>query len=264
MERVLKKTKLSDMRRLLRTCFGNLPYASRVPLEIWRDTIVLEMMDIQTMTVLAQTCRGFWELIEEIRRRNVGIALRYRTCDQIPLARRCLKMCARSGVAEAMFHLGCAKRWGGFGVRSNPENVEWIQKAAEHGSYAAMVVYVDYLIKQETTIDLSYWTEKILSCGDNLALGLYYNDIENDYKKAEPFLKKSAQEGNAYAQHQLGVLYWYEYYSPNKHMTGTYWIQRAAGQGHFEAQMQLSCFSGAPDDDSEKTYWRKKMIKQLK
>jgi hypothetical protein len=114
MERVSKLKKMSDTRRLLRLCFTRLPPASQVPLEIWRDNVVLET-DLPTMTLLAQTCKAFWELVEEIRRCNVRVALVYRQYDQIPLARRCLKMCAHNGVAEAMFHLGytrilcCAK-----------------------------------------------------------------------------------------------------------------------------------------------------------
>lgn len=229
MERVSKLKKLNDTRRLLRLCFTCLASASQVPLEVWRDNIVLET-DLPTMTLLAQTCKAFWELVEEIRRCNVRVALVYRQYDQIPLARRCLKMCARNDVAEAMFHLGYAKMYGGFGFDYDECKINWIQQAALSGkSYIAMAVYAQ-CFKESDPSTFNYLMKQVLSSNDNLALG-YYHYANSDFKKAFPFLEKSAKEGNEYGQ------YWFA--SVNKRER-TYWLVRAAKQRFYNALVDIN------------------------
>lgn len=228
MERVSKSKKLSDTRRLLRLCFTRLPPATQVPLEVWRNNVVLET-DLRTMTLLAQTCKAFWELVEEIRRCNVRVALVYRQYDQIPLARRCLKMCARNGVAEAMFHLGYAKRYGGFGVGYSEHNNKWIGKAAQAGSYIAMAIY-GHCFKRSNPSIYNFWVEKVIASNDALALG-YHFYANCDLKKAFPFLEKSAKEGNEHGQ------YWFSQVSKQEK---TYWLTRAAEQGFYKAMCDLS------------------------
>jgi TPR repeat protein len=246
MERVAKLKKLSDTRRLLRLCFTRLPSASQVPLEVWRDNVVLET-DLCTMTMLAQTCKAFWELVEEIRRCNVRVALVYRQYDQIPLARRCLEMCAYNGVAEAMFHMGYSLTRGGFGVVNNNYNTEWIQKAAEAGSYIAMALHATYGPEDE----FKYWIDRVLSSNDNLAIGYYYLYASSDVKKALPFLEKSAKEGNEHGQYWLFDFYLQRgYVQPEEYM----WLEKAAKQGLYTAQNSMGCTY---------SYWAKRSEKQL-
>ena len=250
MERVSKLKKLSDTRCLLRLCFTRLPSASQVPLEVWRDNVVLET-DLRTMTLLAQTCKAFWELVEEIRRCNVRVALVYRQYDQIPLARRCLKMCARNGVAEAMFHLGYAKMYGGFGMSYHKYNTYWIEKAAEAGSYIAMVMYGH--IKYNTN---NYWYQEALSSKDNLACGYYFLRVfpSNDrYEKARLHLEKSANEGNEFGQYWLSECN--RKLSHEMEITNDKWMNRAAKQGLFAAQAHIGKYD---------YYWIKRAKKQLK
>ena len=238
MERVAKLKKLSDTRRLLRLCFTRLPSASQVPLEVWRDNVVLET-DLPTMTLLAQTCKAFWELVEEIRRCNVRVALVYRQYDQIPLARRCLEMCAHNGVAEAMFHIAYSELMGGFGImfRLSPQS-EWLQKAAEHGSFIAMVWYASS-IQFSDPVGFKFYVKRVLLSDDNLALGFYCKNINFDLEKCFHFWEKSAKEGNEFGQ------FWFSEICRLTLQTQPQvriWLERAANQGLYVAQCRMNEF----------------------
>lgn len=162
MERVTKPKKLRSMRKLLRRCFRNVA-PTLVPLEVWWDIVL--GTDVRAMTLLAQTSKGFWQLVEEIRRRNLRIALEYRRIDQIPLAKRCLTLCANHGIPEAMFHIGYAKQHGGFGFKK--QSNDWIKKASDAGYPLAMAMYLEecYSFMLE---------DAVLSSEDNCAIGYYH------------------------------------------------------------------------------------------
>ena len=236
MERVAKLKKMSDTRGLLRLCFTRLPSASQVPLEVWRDNVVLET-DLPTMTLLAQTCKAFWELVEEIRRCNVRVALVYRQYDQIPLAHRCLKMCAHNGVAEAMFHLGYAKIYGGFGEEGGVYKTKWMKRAAEAGCYIAMAIYAS-LIRLSDPIESEVWIERVLSSNDNLAIGYYYY-LRNFVQKSFPFLLESAKEGNEFAQYWMSEVCRLTLQTQPQVRI---WLERAAKQGLYVAQRRMEMF----------------------
>lgn len=161
MERVVTPYKLGVIRKLLRTCFRNVTPAL-VPLEVWWDIVL--GTDLRAMPILAQTSKGFWQLVKEIRRRNLWIALEYRRIDQIPLARKCLIMCANHGIPEAMFHIGYAKQHGGFGFKKSYRCNDWMQKASDAGYPLAMAMTAYSMCKKGSIL------EKKINCTEFLLL----------------------------------------------------------------------------------------------
>jgi TPR repeat protein len=153
-------------------------------------------------------------------------------------------MCAHNGVAEAMFHLGYAKMYGGFGVGYNMRNIKWIKKAAEAGSYIAKIMYADIA----TPDNYDFLINSVASSNDNLALGYYHIRVLCQSGKGIVFLEKSANEGNEYGQ-----FWFHEFQNILDKSKMILWLDRAAEQGNYNAQRILG------RDDN---YWHKRMVKQ--
>jgi hypothetical protein len=258
MERVTKSKKLRVMRKLLRKCFRNVAPAL-VPLEVWWEIVL--GTDVRDMTLLAQTSKAFWQLVEEIRRRNLWIALEYRRIDQIPLARKCLTMCANHGIPEAMFHIGYAKFHKGFGFKNSIYlHNDWIKKAADVGYPLAMA----FLICQPGMIrqsDAEKLIERVFLSKDPCAIGYYYFKRMPTLisKECVDNLKIVAEKGNEFAQYILAGVY----------ANGTrdilrddeeamYWYGKAAHQGHFNSLQILSRFYHNKYNN-QCQFWRKKL-----
>ncbi len=66
---------------------------------------------------------------------------------------------------------------------------------------------------------------------------IYESENKYDPNLMVEWYKKSAVNGNAEAQFQLGLLYIDEELPDDDGVTGMYWIEMAAEQGHTQAQM---------------------------
>ena len=139
---------LKTPRNQLRKCFildvaiAN-PYwlLSLIPFEIWKH--IMNISNLQCIVFLAQTCRGFHLLFENLQKNDVSIATRFRKEGQISLAKKSLQKCANNGNGVAMFHLGYAYSYGGWGVKKiNTEKaIEWFKKSAETGNCSGLTHY---------------------------------------------------------------------------------------------------------------------------
>lgn len=121
MERVLIKSNFlitSVIKKLLKQCFRNPLYAS-VPFEIWLTDIVLNA-ELKVIFKLAQACFAFKELVDTQIKTNFRFALMCRQQLQMPMAKRCLELCANNGDPDAMFHLTYAMESNGWSI--NPKN----------------------------------------------------------------------------------------------------------------------------------------------
>ena len=58
-------------------------------------------------------------------------------------------------------------------------------------------------------------------------------------KKAVKWVRKAAEQGNAHAQSNLGVMYYDGQGVPTSHQESVKWCRKAADQGHGEAQHNL-------------------------
>jgi len=65
-----------------------------------------------------------------------------------------------------------------------------------------------------------------------------------DYMAAIFFFKKSAEQGHAQAQHNLGVMYKLGQGIPQDYKQAMYWLQKAAVQGFAQAQYNLGVMYG--------------------
>lgn len=254
MERVVKKRKLREMRRSLRASAASA--VAQIPFEIWWDIVC--KINIEVMHLLAQTTKGFWMLVKEIRRRNIKFALEYRRIGQILLAKKCLEMCARHGIPEAMFHLGYAKQCGGFGFKGKwHKNNVWMDKAskAEHPFAMALVACrhtTDLQQKQQLV-------EKVFLSKDPFALGwchMQIPEVAGRHKNLSLLFEIAANQGNEFAQYSLGFCY--ETGSGGKEKDtemALLWYTKSANQGSVIAQKRLYQIYELLHDESLYQFW---------
>ena len=76
---------------------------------------------------------------------------------------------------------------------------------------------------------------------------------------AESFIKERAEQGDANAQLELGVVYEYGRGVPQDHATAVTWYKKAAEQGKASAQFNLGLMydngQGVPQDDVKAHVW---------
>ena len=83
------------------------------------------------------------------------------------------------------------------------------------------------------------WNSKAAEQGNAMAqynLGVLYWDVEQNYHKAKEWYSKAAEQGNAIAQYNLGMLYWDV---EQNHHKAKEWMLKAAEQGNAMAQYNL-------------------------
>jgi uncharacterized protein len=108
-------------------------------------------------------------------------------------------------------------------------------------------------------------TRKAAEQGDALAqnnLGLMYAHgkgvPENDVE-ALKWYRKAAEQGNAQAQHFLGGMYFAREGGPEDDAEAVKWFRKAAEQGYAPAQFLLGCMyrvgRGVPKDNAEAYVW---------
>ena len=97
----------------------------------------------------------------------------------------------------------------------------------------------------------------------NRGLGYYE---KKDFKKAVEWYRKSAEQGNAKAQHNLGVCYNNGEGVEQDKEEAVKWYRKAAEQGNADAQLNLGIMyfigDGVKEDDAEAVKWYRKAAEQ--
>jgi TPR repeat protein len=171
-------------------------------------------------------------------------------------AARFYKAAAEAGDVYSQYSLGFMYRHGQ-GVELNLDKaIEWLVKAADKGNESARkeLVSIEQEIKEK---------EAKLE-----ALRLAHAHFEaEDYMRAFPYLEKAAQDGEVWAQGNLGWMYGTGNGVPEDQKAALHWIEKAAQQGDMFAQFNLGMFyyngHGGLSIDFEKAfYWYEKAAKQ--
>lgn len=92
----------------------------------------------------------------------------------------------------------------------------------------------------------------------------YYNGdgVEQDYKEAVEWFRKTAEKGNVTGQYNMGYMYDYGKGVEQNHEQALYWYQKAANQGHKSAQNNIGVMyefgRGVEKDLEQAAAWYKK------
>lgn len=124
---------------------------------------------------------------------------------------------ANKGIDKAQQYCAQYYQYGDGGVEQDyTKALEWYEKAAEHGNYAAMIgignMYVNGDVEQDYTKAME-WYEQAAELGSDTAMsniGHMYingNGVEQDYAKAREWYEKAAEHGNTSAMVNLGTMY---------------------------------------------------------
>jgi len=181
---------------------------------------------------------------------------------------------AEQGNARAQTNLGILYRNGQGIPKDNVKAAEWFCKAAEQGHEEAK----DFLATVEAEIEqekLRITAKKIhvaAEQGDAKAqtdLGVLYRDgrgVPKDESKAADWFGKAAEQGDAKAQYELGFLYKIGEGVPLDYVKATEWFGKAAAQGSVNAQYELgySYFTGlgVTRDFAKAVEWFEKAVEQ--
>ena len=109
-------------------------------------------------------------------------------------------------------------------------------------------------------------TLTLTSCAtDPVARGMYRYQL-GDYDVAEVWFRIAAKQGNAGAQHNLGVMYENGQGVPQDDAEAVKWYRMAAEQGYDKPQNNLGQMYrnglGVPQDDAEAVKWYRKAAEQ--
>lgn len=247
MERVSKRLKIfitSELKTLLRHCFKN-PLYAQLPFEVWLD--IVWKADLKSMLTLVSTTKAFKELVDKHLKHNVRFALLCRREDQIPLAGKCLQLCAEDGDQTAIVHLGVMYGWGGWGLSIGNMTKDWLMVAGETTNVfmaAIILAFGNYEFEERYRRAPEY----VVIC--QIANILIWKDNAVDTDIAIAYLEPLANGGNEFAQVVLGMLY------SNRRQKCLYWYTRAADQGNFMAIEQLS-FMYSARDEKERPFFEK-------
>lgn len=231
-----------EHRTLLRECFKKSSRCSLIPFDIWK--VVVARAALRSTGNVAQLSRGFRELVRQLRRSDIKMALGYRKAGQIPLARHCVTVCAEHGNTRAMLLLGIAFENGGWGYSNDNEKQHyWLKKAAEGGDATGMALFARYLddvplFNKAENKRVTEWTTKVLSSGNNTAIALcnwYGLSIAKNDDIAFELFEIAAKNGDEIAQDWLG----YCYQTIGDLYTAFQWHLLAAEQGVASSQLSL-------------------------
>ena len=178
---------------------------------------------------------------------------------------------AEKGDAEAQNSLGLMYQKGEGAPQDDREAVKWFRKSAAQGHYLAQhnlgEMYAQGRGVQKNNRTAMEWFKKAAAQGHvwaqhNLGVMHLQGDgvPENYHTAAEWFhkaatqghrpsqdaltlivegWKKAAAQGEAWAQHNLGLIYFKGYGVPQNDRTAVEWLQKAAAQGHKPSQDAL-------------------------
>ena len=131
----------------------------------------------------------------------------------------------------------------------------------------------DYLAEKQKSIEEARgWYEKAAAQGNAMAqhnLGVLYangNGVPQDYVMARQWYEKAAAQGYAGAQNNLGWLYRYGSGVPQDYAMARQWYEKAAAQDNVEAQHSLGVLYqngwGVPQDYAMARQWYEKAAAQ--
>ncbi|XP_044133916.1 protein sel-1 homolog 3-like [Bufo gargarizans] len=164
-----------------------------------------------------------------------------------------LRFQARQGVSSAQQAVSRMLFWGQQGISSNPEAaVRFYEKGAMQMKDPVMMYdYGVVLLRgQGVKQNIPKALEFLKKAADMdfvpamNSLGWYYEQFENDYKKAVEFWEKADELGNPEAPFNLGILNYYGLIpgKPQNHSAAYYYYLRSAIRGHIDAAVHVSSF----------------------
>lgn len=142
--------------------------------------------------------------------------------EELQKAAKWFRMGAEAGHLKSMHRLGLMYRWGK-GVPTNGRKAEkWFLKAANENYGPAQSalgeIYADGYVLPKNKSESVRWYSAAAQHGDRIGeffIGMKYmhgdSQTQQDFNAAAEWLKKSADQGYAPAQAQLGMLYQYGY-----------------------------------------------------
>lgn len=185
---------------------------------------------------------------------------------------------AHQGITQAMYNLAVFYEWGlGTDLNSDlqkQQRIYWLEKAAEKGlpqaeSELASLIWIEDILNESSRERASKLRQKSkdkgLTIGTDFTLGII-SWAADDYQKILPVYELLAQQGKWEAQFQLGSIYFNGeavlFGFPQNQREGSYWLIKAAQNGHIEAQFrvgliyQFGCHScKIPQDRAEAASW---------
>ena len=160
-----------------------------------------------------------------------------------------LAFAARGGNQEAQYHYGEMLFHGEGCVPNQKEGIRWIGKAAE-GGYAqaeaslAMVYFTGQAGVKKDLTQAKVWADRSASQDDPIGL-ICVAYLEIDQTRQFVAMQKSANRGYAPAEYELALLLVRDRLKTGKGLGSDisdhiYWLQKAAEQGHGDAQVLLA------------------------
>lgn len=207
MDKVLFERKKKEARSLLRNCFCDTIYGL-VPFDIW-VIIIYFVMDYRSTEVIRKLCWGFKQVVDAA---SLDIACSFRKQHQIGNAKRYLLRSAYIDKnPKAMFHLGFACRYSGWGIQTIDNNNHeplFYEAAVKYGNPES-ITFLGFLQRRgrilSKDINEINWKEKacsILNTMDknseymSLIFGLWCYDEEN-YAQAIYYFRNSVECGSS-------------------------------------------------------------------
>lgn len=166
---------------------------------------------------------------------------------------------AEQGLAMAQWHLGTMYEHGRGVSQSNAEAIKWYRKAAEQGNDNALERLRALQSQSEQSGSNRISVEEIFTKGMD-----YYNS--KDYTNALKCFKMVAEQGDAIAQFNLGIMYEDGQGVSQSDTEAVKWYRKAAEQGHAKAQYNLGNMyrdgRGVSQNDTEAAKWYRKAAEQ--
>ena len=192
----------------------------------------------------------------------------------IPIACEWYTKAANQGNFKAQWNLACTYYVGDKGVEKDIQKaIYWNQKAAKQGYAKAqyqlgILYYHGQGVKQDIEKAV-YWFEK---AGDQkfheakvalleIVLKINYSPVKKIAPKVCMWFEELANQGNMYAQFELGVRYGWPIHDDLKidRVKEFYWFEKAAMQGHIQAQYNIGVMyfkgEGVKQNLQKSSYW---------
>jgi TPR repeat protein len=174
-------------------------------------------------------------------------AKKLRALGRVAEARPLLQVAVDGGNVEAMFELGCSLECGGWGFNIDLRRASEIMWLASEGGYGPAMAKLAVMFKDRTGVGqdikkVEEWGVKALQTEDAYACGLCYNfglGVIKDLSKAVEWYTRAAEQGNVYAQNNLGMCYYNGEGAVKNENKALEWYTRAPKQGYANAQLNL-------------------------
>ena len=163
---------------------------------------------------------------------------------------------------------------------SHDRYIAHLHQAAKNGDQESLVTLACLYamgedVKQDSNMAVDYYKKYLETTGkpsQDVTIAHVYYEIKNSkcfivcakkHGLEQNWLEKAAQEGHAQAQYEMG-----RHYENDDFDKAAFWYLKAAGQGHVDAQYSLASLYqnseryGRPKDDVKALEWYKKAASQ--